>query len=53
MNSRFKERFKDESGKIEQFYGRWKVDELAVFGSILTNEFADNSDIGSQRRQLE
>lgn len=45
MNSRLKERFKHESGRIEQFCGRWKIDELAVFGSILTDEFTDDSDV--------
>lgn len=45
MNDRFKENFKKQYGRIEQFCARWKIDELAVFGSILTDEFSDDSDV--------
>ena len=45
MNDRFKESFNKKYGRIEKFCGRWKIHELALFGSILTDEFTDDSDV--------
>lgn len=31
--------------KIEVFCGRWQVDELALFGSVLRDDFGPDSDV--------
>ncbi len=45
MNHRLHKRFRQEYSKIEQFCLRWRIVELAIFGSALTDEFADESDV--------
>ncbi|MBM4352467.1 MAG: DNA polymerase subunit beta [Deltaproteobacteria bacterium] len=45
MHDRVVERFKLEYGKLEQFCRRWNIVELAVFGSVLRDDFADDSDV--------
>lgn len=46
LNNQFMEnKLKYELTRINEFCQRWKVRELAFFGSILRNDFTDNSDI--------
>ena len=33
------------SAAIEAFCRKWSIEELALFGSVLTNEFSANSDV--------
>jgi len=30
---------------VPEFCGRWRIDELSLFGSVLTSEFSSESDI--------
>jgi len=32
-------------GKIVEFCGKWKIREFSLFGSVLREDFSDNSDI--------
>ena len=34
-----------DHGKIEEFCQRWKITELALFGSILRDDFRPDSDV--------
>lgn len=46
LNKQFIEnKLKYELAQINEFCQRWKVRELAFFGSILRDDFTDNSDI--------
>ncbi|MBD0311098.1 MAG: nucleotidyltransferase domain-containing protein, partial [Microcoleus sp. T1-bin1] len=49
MNSQFptavKERFKASPSQIADFCQRWNIIELALFGSILRDDFRPDSDI--------
>lgn len=38
-------RIKLPQKKIEQFCTKWKVSEMALFGSVLSDEFRPDSDI--------
>ena len=45
LNSRLKERLEITPAELSEFCQRWQVSELALFGSILRDDFHANSDI--------
>ena len=45
INSKAYSRLGISSQKLTQFYQEWKVAELALFGSILRDNFREDSDI--------
>ena len=45
MESSVAERIKVQPNELEAFCRRWKVQQLALYGSILRDDFRPNSDI--------
>ena len=45
MTTRISRQIKMEKALLEQFCRSWKIIELALFGSALTDKFADDSDV--------
>jgi uncharacterized protein len=45
MGTRINTNLKVDRSRVEQFCQRWKVVELALFGSILRDDFGPSSDV--------
>ncbi|MEY2976617.1 MAG: nucleotidyltransferase family protein [Prochlorotrichaceae cyanobacterium] len=45
LNSRLRSRLGITPEQLAEFCGRWQVTELALFGSVLRDDFSANSDV--------